>query len=426
MEEILDFLIKAGNLKKMPRTGFVWLGVQEPETIAQHIYRVALMNWILGMKGKRKMDLEKVIKISLVHDICEVYAGDMTPYWGLLPADPALRLEMLKHYVRLPKGLKLKRGRIKHNKEKKALQKLIKGLEPKTRKEMLDHWMDYEKMASREGRFVKQGDKVETLLQALEYWGSTPDTPVMGWWEEVDEIVDDPVLRDFLDRLEKNFYGKKEALGEIDFLMKIGKFKKMPRRGWVLREVKDPETIVEHAFLMALAVWLLGSKKRLNHEKMLKMSLAYEICEIYAGDSTPYDKLISGGNKNDVLKRWPKLLKKEKEKLFLQDYKKERKALEKLTANLNPGLKKELIGLWDECKRQTTFEGTFVNQVYWLTTYLQALQYYKINKKFPIWGWYEQVRQYIYDPLLIEFLDIEEKKFLSRKMIIDPDQQSTA
>lgn len=423
MEEILDFLIKVGNLKKMPRTGFAWLGIKEPETIAQHSYRVALMNWILASEGKAKMDIKKVIKTSLVHDICEVYAGDMTPYWGLLPDDPDQRLEMLKHAVRLPKVVKVKRDRIKHKKEKAALVKLLKKLEPAEKREIMDCWMNYEKMKGREGRFVKQGDKVETLLQALEYWGSAPDTPVMGWWEEVEEIVDDPVLADFLDKLRKYFYGKKTKHGIIDFLIKIGQFKKIPRRGWVIRGVKDPETIVEHAFLMALAVWLLGAKKRLNHEKMLKMSLAFEICEIYAKDETPYDKLFLKNGSHEVLKRWPKLLKKQKERQFKKDYEREKKALEKLTRDLGPKLKRELIGLWDECKRQTTFEGTFVNQVYWITTYLQALQYYKENKEFPIWGWYEQVRQYIYDPVLIRFLDIEEKKFLSRKLVIDPDHK---
>jgi len=47
MERILDFLIETGKLKKMPRTGFVWLGIKKPETIGQHLFRVALLNWIM-------------------------------------------------------------------------------------------------------------------------------------------------------------------------------------------------------------------------------------------------------------------------------------------------------------------------------------------------------------------------------------------
>jgi len=113
----------------MPRTGFALLGVKNPETIAQHAFRVALMNWILARDVVPKLNLSKVIKISLAHDLCEVYAGDMTPYWGLLPKDAGKRREMLTHWIRLPKDVKEKRDRIKFKKEKQALEKLTAGLD---------------------------------------------------------------------------------------------------------------------------------------------------------------------------------------------------------------------------------------------------------------------------------------------------------
>ncbi len=89
--------MKTEKLKRIPRTGFVWLEIKNPETIAQHAFRVAILNWILASKVKPKLNLEKVIKISLAHDLCEIYAGDMTPYRELLPK------EVLKRWIRLPK-----------------------------------------------------------------------------------------------------------------------------------------------------------------------------------------------------------------------------------------------------------------------------------------------------------------------------------
>ncbi|PIS17410.1 MAG: hypothetical protein COT59_00735, partial [Candidatus Nealsonbacteria bacterium CG09_land_8_20_14_0_10_42_14] len=142
MKNILNFLIEVGKLKKMPRTGFVWLGIKNPETIAQHSFRVAMMNWILGEKVRPKLDLEKVIKISLVHDLCEVYAGDMTPYWGLLPKDPQKRTEILKRWIRLPQKIKKKRDQEKFQKEKKSLEKLVKNLELSIKKEIMDCWLE--------------------------------------------------------------------------------------------------------------------------------------------------------------------------------------------------------------------------------------------------------------------------------------------
>lgn len=416
MKELLNFFIEVGKLKKMPRTGFVWLGIKNPETIAQHTFRVATMNWILARKLKPRVSLDKVIKISLVHDLCEVYAGDMTPYWGLLPKDKKKRREMLKRWIRLPQNVKIKRDREKFKKEKESLFKLIKNLKPKLKKEIMNCWLEYERLSSKEGRFVKQGDKIETLLQALEYWGSKANTPVIGWWEEVGDLIDNPILIEFLKKIENFFYKKEKVNGELKFLLELGKLKIMPRTSWVIRNVKNPETIAEHGFLLAMASWIFSQGKRLDLGKVLKMSLVYEICEVYTEDATSYDKFLRSGEKKEILKRWPRFLMKEKKKMFLGDYKKEKRALGKITLELPVSLKKEIINLWSECKKRKTPEGRFVNQVYWLVTYLQALQYFEKDKKFPILAWYEQMREFIEDPILLELMWGMEKKFLSKRI----------
>jgi putative hydrolase of HD superfamily len=414
MKNILDFLLKTSLLKKTPRTGFVWLGIQNPETIAQHIFRVAIMNWILGSKVKPKLNLEEVIKISLVHDLCEVYAGDMTPYWGLLPSNKKERKEILKKWIRLPFQEKLKRAKIKNEIEKKSLEKLIRNLPLYLKKEILNCWLDYENGLTQNGKFVHQGDKIETLLQAHEYWGGNINSPVFGWWEEAREAVDNPVLLNLLEKIDKRFFYNKKIDKELDFFLEIGKLKTMPRTGWVLRGVRNPETIAEHTFLLAIAVWIFGRRKKLNLEKMLKIALIHEICEIYAGDVTPYDEYLAGNKKRvkEILKRWPRFSKKEKIKKFLKDYLKEKQAFKKLISKLPPDLKKEILNLWDEYKRRLTPEGNFVSQIYWLVTYMQALQYWEKNKRFPILAWYEQIREFIDEPIFLKFLNELEKWFL--------------
>ena len=88
----------------------------------------------------------------------------------------------------------------------------------------------------------------------------------------------------------------------IDFFIEAGKLKKQKRSGWVLREVKNPETIAEHSFRVAIMGWLLANKKRgLNIEKIIKMALIHDIGEIYAGDITPYDSILPK-NKKDLRK----------------------------------------------------------------------------------------------------------------------------
>lgn len=413
MEEILNVLVNIMKLKEMPRSGWVLRGIKNPETVAEHTFRSAIASWILARNVRPKLDIAKVIKIALAHDLCEVYAGDIPPYLGLLPSNPGARREMLKHAIKLPQEIRKKREKEQHARESESLEKLIGGLPVHLKKEITHYWLDYERLRSREGRFVRQVDKIEALLQAIEYWGTGNDTPAVGWWEQAGRMVDDPSLVVFLKKIEQHFYKKKRATGELNLLLAIGKLKFMPRERWILRGVKFADTVANHVFLSALTVWLLGSRRGFSHEKALKAALSYKLSQLYAGDTITDEWEFSYGRpmrgKADKL---PVQLKREKERRFSQSYRRESAALKKLVKPLPADLRGEIISLWDQAKRQVTFAGAFTAQAYWLATYLQALSYFKRDSSFPILGLYEQMRQYIYEPSLVEFLKLIDKKFL--------------
>jgi len=407
----------------MPRTGWVWLGVKKPETIAEHIFRVAMMNWILADRVRPKLNLKKIIKISLVHDLCEAYAGDMTPYWKILPKDKEKRIEILKRWIRIPRKEKEKLSKEKINLEKKSLLKLIKFLPTKTRDDIFSSWHDYEKGFSREGRFVKQGDKIETLLQSIEYFGIKKDTPVLGWWEEAEELVEEPVLLEFLKVIQKKFYGKapgykknKELENILDFILKIGSLKKMYRAYWIMRKAKNPETVAGHIFTLALMAWIFGKEKYLNMGKLLKMAFCHEITAVYTGDTTPYDKILPKGKKKikEMLKKSPRLLHKEKMKIFFKDYQEEKRAIEKLTLRLNLPLKNKINNLWKEYRKRSSPEGYFLSQLNVLAVLFQGLlQERKDNKFFthPIWEWAFEMSD---NPLNLKFMEEMRKKFYKK------------
>jgi putative hydrolases of HD superfamily len=415
MKKILNFFIEVQKLKEIPRTGWVWLEVKNPETIANHIFGMTILTWLLGKE--KELNLKRAIKIALFHELCEVYAGDITPYFGLLPQDRKKRKEILKRWIKLPKREKEKRANAKFKIEKRSLLKLIKNLNPSIKNEIFSLWLDFEKGISEEGKFVKYIDKIETLIQAIEYFGTGKDTPVIGWWEEIEEIVEDPFCIKFLKAIEKKFYRKKivEDLGMLenilDFIVKIGRLKRIPRRGWVLRGVKNPETIGAHTFMLTLMGWIFAKEENfsLDEEKLLKMSLSHELCEVYAGDTTPYEPILFQGKK--VFKKWIRFPKEEKERFFLRDYKKEKKALQNLLKNLSKDLRVEIFGLWYDFKKNRTGEARFLNQIYVLETLLQALIYWKRDKKFPIDPWWEWSFERIENPLCLEFLETMKKKF---------------
>ena len=68
----------------------------------------------------------------------------------------------------------------------------------------------------------------------------------------------------------------------LNFFIEVGKLKRKNRRGWQVHQIKNSESTAEHIFRVAIIAWILGEKKRLNLEKVIKMALIHDLCEIYA------------------------------------------------------------------------------------------------------------------------------------------------
>ncbi|GLT63470.1 hypothetical protein SLA2020_360330 [Shorea laevis] len=139
----IDFLTLCHRLKTTKRKGWINHGIKGPESIADHMYRMALMALIAGdLPGANR---ERCIKIAIVHDIAEAIVGDITPSDGV------------------PKEEKSRR-------EQAALNEMCKVLGGGMRAEEIQElWAEYENNASLEANLVKDFDKVEMILQALEY-----------------------------------------------------------------------------------------------------------------------------------------------------------------------------------------------------------------------------------------------------------------
>jgi putative hydrolase of HD superfamily len=432
MKNQLKFFLEVNKLKTMKRTGWVLRKVKNPETIAEHTFRVAITAWLLGQK--KNLNTEQLIKTALFHDLCEVYAGDLTPffYYLDLPRDEAKRKEMLRKWVRLSKKEKKKRGKKKNEIEKKSLLRLIKSLKPEIQKEIFAYWHDFEKRISPEGKLLRPVDKIETLLQAIEYFGVKEDTPVTGWWEEVEEMAEDPLLLDFLAIIQNSFYKKRKSThqvanedlkqelnGILRFILEVGKLKRFPRRIWYLLEVKSPiETVAEHIFSVALMAWFFGRQKpELNMGKLLKMALCHEMPSVYTNDLTPYDEILTKKAKKEVFKKWLRFPRKEKEKIHLKHYKKERIALKRLALKLDSPLRDEIIQLFDEYKTSSTAEARFLNQINVLAVLLQALLYWKKDKNLQIdWMW-EWVFEKCDNQICLDFIEELKNKFYGKGLI---------
>ncbi|KAJ9554070.1 hypothetical protein OSB04_018115 [Centaurea solstitialis] len=135
----IDFLTLCHSLKTTKRKGWLNHGIKGPESIADHMYRMALMALIVGdLPG---INRERCIKIAIVHDIAEAIVGDITPSDGVP---------------------KVEKSRL----EQAALNEMCNVLGAE---EIQELWREYEDNASLEANLVKDFDKVEMILQALEY-----------------------------------------------------------------------------------------------------------------------------------------------------------------------------------------------------------------------------------------------------------------
>jgi len=201
MKEILDFLLKIGKLKGKKRRGWVLHQIKNPETTAEHIFHLAILVWALGRE--KKLNLERAIKLALIHDLCEVYAPDLTPYDPLLPKDKNKIREVLKKWPKFTPALKIKKEKEKFKLETKGINQLIKKLPKDFRQEIETLWIDFQKKLTKEARFVKQADKLINFLQGMVYWRKYGKIQRKLWIRWIKENIDEPVLLNFLKTIEE-------------------------------------------------------------------------------------------------------------------------------------------------------------------------------------------------------------------------------
>lgn len=177
MQKLLDFFGLVGNLKRVKRTGWVLRKVPNPESVAEHSFRTAVLAMVVVDEFGLKVNKEKLLKMALIHDLAESVTGDLTPY-KLVGKKEKARLEKALHGINSNSldadefgkywdGLAEKTREKKFFLEKKAMQKLASKL--KCGKELLSVWNEYEERKTPEAKLLKQLDVFEMVLQALEY-----------------------------------------------------------------------------------------------------------------------------------------------------------------------------------------------------------------------------------------------------------------
>ncbi|TDH00312.1 hypothetical protein EPR50_G00186970 [Perca flavescens] len=90
MSNMLQFMKLIGQLKRVPRTGWVYRNVKKPESVSDHMYRMAMMSLTIT---DPTVDKDRCIKLALVHDMAECIVGDIAPSDNISKAEKHRREE---------------------------------------------------------------------------------------------------------------------------------------------------------------------------------------------------------------------------------------------------------------------------------------------------------------------------------------------
>lgn len=154
MESVFDFLHEVEKLKSTLR--YTSLRCGRKESTAEHSWRLALMSFLVAKQLGLDIDTERAMKIALVHDIAEAVTGDIDA-------------------IRIAEG-EVSREE-KNHLELDAMEKLKATLPKELGEDFYSLWEEYDNASSKEAKFIKALDKIETLTQLTESGYKTYDKP---------------------------------------------------------------------------------------------------------------------------------------------------------------------------------------------------------------------------------------------------------
>lgn len=145
LNKYMDFIKAAEGLKSVTRTA--WTSEGRRESTAEHSWRLALMAAVF-LEEFSQLDKYKVILMALIHDMGEIYTGDIS-------ANSVFS------------------SKEKEEAERRDIQEVFRMLPDRHRDFYISLWEEYESGVTPEARFVKAFDKGETILQHIQ--GKNPE-----------------------------------------------------------------------------------------------------------------------------------------------------------------------------------------------------------------------------------------------------------
>lgn len=150
--QLLRFVRLSERLKLELRRS--WLSNGRHESVAEHTWHMALLALLIHRHLEHPVNLERTLKMVLVHDLVEAEAGDV-PFF-----ETGARQDS------------------KHEREVAAIEKIRHLLGPVTGEEIWGLWYEFEENRTLEAKVVKALDNLEVQMQH--------NLADLGTWEETE------------------------------------------------------------------------------------------------------------------------------------------------------------------------------------------------------------------------------------------------
>ena len=143
--DLIRLYFKFNHLKNIYRQGWI-KGLLDPkdaqgvESVADHSWSVAMLAISIIEKYNLDYDITKCMKLAIIHELGEIYAGDFTPIDNISKET-------------------------KHEIEKKALEKLLEDIPFEN--DFLELWEEFENEKTAEAQFIRQID-ISHMKHSLE------------------------------------------------------------------------------------------------------------------------------------------------------------------------------------------------------------------------------------------------------------------
>ena len=143
----IEFIVELDKMKSIFRETSI-IGEDRREDDAQHSWHISLMAMVLSEYTNEKVDLLKVIKMLLIHDLVEIFAGDTFCYDVAGNAD-------------------------KREREVVAAEKIFGMLEEDKGQELRALWDEFEEIKTPEAKFATAMDRFQPMLNNYHNNGGT-------------------------------------------------------------------------------------------------------------------------------------------------------------------------------------------------------------------------------------------------------------